>query len=297
MKAVYIASEISRQAHSQYQKREERELHDEALVLDEVRRLRVLHPEMGGKKLYGLLKPACLGRDRFFALLASEGMLVARKRSAMRTTYSVKSWRYANLMENLLITGIDQVWVTDITYFFIGEACFYVVLIMDVYSRKIVGYNVENHMRAESCHAALMQAFKFRGKAHYNETLIHHSDRGGQYVADLYTDALELKGVLISMCLMVYENSHMERLNRTIKSEYLTPYRPKNCKDLKKKLAKTAILYNDQRPHESLGGLSPTEYEKHLLSVNLDHRKPMRLYVDPATMARNKLRNQMTIFD
>jgi putative transposase len=219
------------------------------------------------------------------------------RRNIARTTFGVGASRYANLMEGLVIDGIDQVWVTDITYFFIGGDCYYVVLVMDVYSRKLLGYSVEAHMRAESCLAALQMAFKARGRKDYGGSLIHHSDRGGQYASDLYTGALEVRGVRISMCLTVYENTHMERLNGTIKGEYLTPYAPTDLRDLKRKLAKAHGLYNDHRPHESLNFLAPTAFEESLASIPPAERTKLSLYVDPATKVRNKFRNQLTLFD
>ncbi len=297
MKAVYEAIGISKQAHWKQGLAEARAAEDETMILNEVRRLRVLHPRMGGKKIYGILQPESMGRDRFLALLATSSLLVARRRNSSRTTFSVKSWRYMNLMEGLVINGVDQVWVSDITYFFIGQECFYIVMIMDVYSRMVLGYNVEAHMRAESCLAALEMAFKSRGGKKHGFTLIHHSDRGGQYVSDLYTGLLERMEARISMCLTVYENTHMERLNGTIKGEYLTPYSPKDEKDLRKKLAMAAKMYNHGRPHEKLQGMTPVGYEESLAGIPMDQRKPMSLYVDPATALRNKVSNQLTIFD
>lgn len=296
MKGVYEVAGISKQAHWKHCANQARSSQDEAILLAEVARLRKLHPAMGGRKLYLLMAPGSMGRDRFLALLAMSGMLVTMRHNVARTTYSVKSSRFTNLLEGLSINGIDQVWVTDITYFFIGEDCFYVVMIMDLYSRRILGYSVEAHMRAESCMAALRMAFKLRGKRHYDQSLIHHSDRGAQYLSDQYTDALSLMGVRMSLCLTVYENSHMERLNGTIKNEYLTPYRPKDLPDLKRKLATAVRLYNEQRPHESLKMISPAAFEEHLARIPVDQRVPMSVYVDPETSKRNKLRNQVTLF-
>lgn len=297
MKAIYEATGLSKQAHWKHCKAESRALEDETIILNVVRNLRGLHPRMGGKKLYSIIQPDSMGRDRFLALLAMSQLLIAMRRNSARTTFSVKSWRYPNLMDGLIINGMDQVWVTDITYFFIGDDCYYVVLIMDVYSRKVLGYSVEPHMRAESCDAALQMAFKARGGKKYGDTLIHHSDRGGQYLSDLYTGRLERMEVRISMCLTVYENTHMERLNGTIKGEYLTPYGPKDLKDLKKKLALAVRMYNDGRPHESLRGMTPTAYEHFITNLSVDQRPTMSLYVDPSTVVKNKVRNQLTIFD
>lgn len=297
MKPLYEIAGISRQALWKWALRRESRDRDAALVLTEVRRLRALHPRMGCRKLYSILRPGGMGRDGFFELLSEAGLLVARKRSARRTTWSVKAWQYPNLMEGLAVSQVDQVWVTDITYFFIGEDCYYIVLLMDLYSRCLLGYSVETHMRASSCLAALKMAIGFRGVRDYRDQLIHHSDRGAQYVSADYLKRLSDAGIRVSLCLKVYENTHIERLNRTIKEEYLGPKRPGNLRDLKAALRQTALLYNRTRPHESLGGLTPNEYETMMQDVPPEKRPIMRLYVDPNTSRRNQLRNQMTIFD
>jgi transposase InsO family protein len=297
MNGLYEVAGLSRQAHAKRRQAESRGSADEALVLAEVMRLRRLHPRMGGKKLYRVLQPACMGRDRFLELLACHDLQVSNGRSRRRTTYSVKSWRYANLMEGLCINGTDQVWVTDITYFFIGAECYYIVLVMDVYSRRVLGFNVEGHMRAESCDAALAMAFRLRGRKAYGWTLIHHSDRGGQYLSDIYVTRLERMEVRLSMCLTVYENTHMERLNGTIKGEYLEMYRSRGLKELKDNLAKAVKLYNRDRPHEALEWQTPEKYEALLETTPEDQRPILQLYVDPKTSQRNKVRNQLNIFD
>ena len=297
MNDIYQIAGITKQAHWKARQKQQRDLENETMVLVDVRNLRDLHPRMGGKTLYDLIRPDSIGRDRFLALLAEEGLQLARRRNSARTTWSVKSWRYANLLEGIVLTGVDQAWVTDITYFFIGEDCYYIVLVMDLYSRRVLGYSVESHMRTESCLAALEMAFTTRGKRNFGGTLIHHSDRGSQYASDRYTGMLENSGIRISMCLVVYENSHAERLNGTIKNDYLEPKSPKNLKDLKRMLGETVRLYNEKRPHESLGKLPPVQYEEMIKSQPREKRLEMRPFVHPDTKVRNKLRNQMTIFD
>ena len=103
--------------------------------------------------------------------------------------------------------------------------------------------------------------------------------------------------IRVSLCLEVYENTHMERLNRTIKSEYLQPYNPRDLADLKRMLPKAVRLYNGQRPHDSLGGLSPIEFEKAIAEIPVQNREKMKVYVGDSTKLRNQMRNQLTIFD
>lgn len=297
MKDVYLAAGITRQAHWKARRKRCMDLGNEALVLADVRHLRRLHPRMGGRTLYRLLRPDTIGRDRFLALLAQEGLALAARRDSRRTTRSVRSWRYANLLEGKVLTGMDQAWVTDITYFFIGAECYYIVLVMDLYSRKLLGFSAEPHMRAESCLAALRMAFRTRGRHDYGGTLIHHSDRGSQYASDIYTKALQESRIRISMCLMVLENSHAERLNGTIKNDYLEPKKPANKAGLRRMLGQTMELYNGHRPHESLGGMPPDRFEEMCAALPESERTKMSLFVDPKTSRRNKLRNQLTIFD
>jgi putative transposase len=297
MKELYESVGITKQAHWKARQKQQRDLENETMVLADVRVLRGLHPRMGGKNLYRILRPDSMGRDRFLDLLAEEGLQLARRRNSSRTTWSVKSWRYANLLEGIVLTGVDQVWVTDITYFFIGPDCYYIVLIMDLYSRRILGFSVETHMRAESCLAALAMAFKTRGRSQFGQTLIHHSDRGSQYASDLYTGMLEKSGIRISMCLVVYENSHAERLNGTIKNDYLEPKKPENLGDLKRMLRETVRLYDEERPHESLGRITPMQFEESIKGQPREKLLEMRPFVHPDTKVRNRLRNQLTIFD
>lgn len=163
-----------------------------------------------------------------------------------------------------MFTGVNQLWSSDITYLFCLGRFYYLVLIMDVYSRRVVGYSIADNMRAENNFAALKMALALRGVAHYMSSLIHHSDKGAQYVSDIYTETLRDYGILISMCEDVYENTHIERLNDTIKNQYLNRMDITGESDLKQKVAKTIETYNARRPHKSLGGLTPIQYEAKL---------------------------------
>ena len=135
-------------------------------------------------------------------------------------------------------------------------------------------------MRAESNLTALMMAFATRNHLHFDNKLIHHSDRGGQYIRHTYTNALEKQGVLISMCREVYENAHIERVNGTIKNQYLEYWKGQitDVKALKKCLDKAVNAYNSQRPHKSLSGLSPIQFEHQLLNVPTADRKIMTIF-------------------
>jgi transposase InsO family protein len=150
-----------------------------------------------------------------------------------------------------------MVWQSDITYYYVGERFYYVVFIIDVYTKKIVGYQQSNHMRATANIQAMQMALKV------NEApMIHHSDRGSQYIYNEYIKLLRTNSCEISMALSAQDNAYAERINKTIKEEYLDFWKPKTFEELKKYLEKAVNQYNNIRPHNHLGKLSPIDFEK-----------------------------------
>ena len=240
--------------------------------------VREIHPGMGLRTMYDMLTPEGIGRDGFIALGLQEGFRLKSIEKQTRTTYSIKSSRYKNLLGGVEFTDINELWSSDITYFYCLDKFFYIVFIMDVYSRRIVGYNIADNMRAENNVAALKMALKVRGVSNYNQSLIHHSDKGTQYASDSYTELLEANGIRISMCNEVYENTHIERVNDTIKNQYLKRMEIKNRKELEKKLDEVIITYNELRPHQSLKKKSPNKYENDLKLIEKESRNKMIIY-------------------
>jgi transposase InsO family protein len=149
---------------------------------------------------------------------------------------------------------------------------------MDVYSRRIIGYSLADNMRSENNLAALKMALQMRGQTHYHNQLIHHSDKGSQYISDIYTQTLDEYGILISLCNEVYENTHIERVNDTIKNQYIYRWQIKSERELKRKVDQTIVTYNTKRPHHSLGKLTPVEYELKLKDIPHEKRKIMEIY-------------------
>ena len=256
---------------------------------------REIHPGMGLRTMYDMLQPEGIGRDGFVALGLAEGFRLKNVEKQTRTTYSIKSNRYWNLLGDVEFTGINQVWSSDITYFFCLGKFFYIVFIMDIYSRRIVGYSIADNMRAENNITALQMALKLRGINDYNKALIHHSDKGTQYASDDYTTLLEAYGIQISMCNEVYENTHIERVNDTIKNQYLKRMEINNTKEMEKKLAEVIASYNETRPHQSLQKMSPVEYERQLAGVSKENRRKMKIYT--VKLNKNKLEDaQLNLF-
>jgi putative transposase len=221
--------------------------------------IRENHPFMSARHIYKMLKPESCGRDAFERFCHQQGYKVNQKRNYRRTTNSLGVTRFKNHLETLSIDRCDQAWVSDITYYEIGDQCYYLTFIMDLYSRRILGYSVATRLFTESTTIpALKMAIRSR-KGRDLKGLIIHSDGGGQYYCKEFLKLTE--GMINSMCDNVYDNPHAERINGTIKNMYLAGYKPKSFEDLKVKLAKAVYMYNSQKPHRSLNGLTPLMFE------------------------------------
>lgn len=295
MKDLYQSEKSSKQAHAQHQNKEQSDIFNEQDILNKIALLRIKHPVMGLKKLFHKVKPINMGRDRFIALAMSANLGIEKPKNYRRTTYSTKSNRYKNLLDGLVVNGIDQVWVSDISYFWVVNKFFYIVLIMDLYSRRIVGHYASASLMASANVAALKIALKTRTKNDLS-SLIHHSDKGTQYVFSEYVQLLEDNKIQISMANIVYENSHSERLNGIIKNEYLCHRNIQNLEQLVKYLDRDIKLYNQDRPHWELGMMTPIEYESHLLNTPKCQRTEMKIYVDKNTIYKQKFANQLSLF-
>lgn len=276
MKDVYLTCGISKQGHYDDLRREQRR---QTLALSYVGLMlecREIHPGMGLRTMYAQLCPEGIGRDAFIALGLREGFRLRVLPNAVRTTYAVKNCRYGNLLVGKRFRGINQVWVSDLFYFTRFEKHLYVVLIMDVYSRRIVGHSAADNMRAENFLDALQMALTLRGVDNYKKQLIHHSDRGSQYVSDAYTNTLEAYGIQISMCRDVLENSHAERANGTIKNDYLARYDIPAAGQFSSFVDLAVESYN-QRFHNSLS-CTPIEFEDRLEAIPVKDRDSMKIY-------------------
>ncbi len=278
MKEVFSLCGISRQAHFQTLQRQWRWQQKAILYVGMMEQIREMHPGMGLRTMYEMLQPEGIGRDGFIALGIQKGYRLQSIERQTRTTFSVKTNRYCNLLGGKEFRGTDELWSSDITFFHCLGQFFYIVFIMDVYSRCIVGYSVAENMRAEHNVVALRMALRARGVKDYGGKLIHHSDKGGQYAADAYTELLESHGIQISMCNEVYENTHIERVNGTIKNQYLRRWEITSRKELNKRLQQAVEAYNETRPHESIGKVPPLSYEEKLKLIPKENRTKMKIY-------------------
>ena len=256
---------VTRQAYYQHFWSMTDHVIEEDLIVQEVIQIRKNHRWMGGRKLYEKLYPFMLehqikmGRDAFFDLLSYHGLLIRRRKRRIVTTNS-SHWlrKYPNLIRDFVPTAPNQLWVSDITYWKINNRDVYINLITDAYSRYIVGYHGAPTLEAIESIKALKMALKTT-KNNHPESLIHHSDRGVQYCSTDYVKLLQDNGIEISMTENgdPLENAIAERINGIIKNEYLIDYSVDNIGNAQQLLKKAVELYNYDRPHMSIGNLTP----------------------------------------
>jgi transposase InsO family protein len=199
------------------------------------------------------------GRDKFFDLLRNEDMLVKRKRRYTITTDSKHAfYKHTNQLAEAKISAPDQAWVSDITYLKTRDKFVYLSLVTDVYSRKILGWNVNSSLAVEGAIDAVKMALK---SCSDTKDLIHHSDRGIQYCCHAYTGLLEGRKMKISMgeAGNCYDNAIAERVNGILKDEYLLDSEFADEKHAMQAVKQAVYLYNYKRPHWSLNLKKPAE--------------------------------------
>lgn len=271
MSALYKQVGISRQAHFQSMKRKQKRRVLQEELIKQVRSVRQIHPRMGLRKLYYLLKPEGVGRDQFERLMADSGLKLKKKPNYVRTTYPERFHKYTNLISGMEIKDKNQVWVSDITYYRGRSRYFYLTFILDVYTRKIVGWSTSNQLTHHANLEALAKAINQSTTS--LKGLIHHSDRGTQYLSSSYTKLLESKGIQISIGNKAWENAHAERINGIIKGEYLSKKSILGLRGLQKQVDKSVHLYNSQRPHWNLPGIiSPVSFERIIDKSKFDYK-------------------------
>ena len=268
MSPYYKIAGITKQAHQQFMAKLSNKTEKTAYYIGLMEQARGLHPVIGLAKIYALYNPDGIGRVAFEQLGKMAGYALESR--PILTWKGVRVIPYQNLLADKLFNGVNQIWVTDITYYKIGDTYYYISMIMDLYSRKIIAYTVAPSLHAKYSIKVLRAALKAR-KLPINHQLIHHSDKGVQYTCNDYIKLLRKHQIAISMCNSVFENTNMERLNGIIKNDYLIHWAPKSFSHLLRLLKRAVTNYNNC-PHGELKMMSPNQYEEHLKNVPLSQR-------------------------
>jgi transposase InsO family protein len=260
---------LTKQGYYQKIKRQKKRSEHNKKILSMVCEIRKRHPRSGTRKLMVYLREELerenikIGRDALGKLLRQNNLLVPKtKRFHVTTNSKHFFYKSPNLLKETEITHSEQVIVCDITYLKTDEVHAYLALATDPYSKKIMGYAVDDNMRVDLVKKALKMAHKNMIFAH--EEVIHHSDRGIQYCCPDYSELAEKLHFKLSTTQQYdpYENAVAERINETLKYEYGLNKQASNLQILKKIVKQAVDTYNNQRVHWSLDLKTPEEVHK-----------------------------------
>ena len=203
-----------------------------------------------------------VNRKRLQRLMREDNLLCVAKRKFVVTTDSAHALGvYPNLPPTMILTGINQLWIADITYIRLQEEFIYLAVILDAYSRRVIGWSLDDTMAESLTLAALEMALRERDVP---PGLVHHSDRGVQYAAGDYTQLLKDHGITISMSRKgnPWDNAACESFMKTLKHEEVHRTEYRNLADARARIGQfLESIYNDRRMHSSLDYRSPSEFE------------------------------------
>jgi len=237
-----------------------------------VQKIALSQPSYGYRRVQAELqrRGQRVNHKRVRRLMREDNLLCLRRRSFVRTTDSGHGFRvYPNLAREMVLTDINQLWVADITYIRLSSEFIYLAVILDAYSRRVIGWELGRTLAAELALGALRMALKGRSFA---PGLVHHSDRGVQYAAGDYTQLLREHKIQISMSRRgnPYDNAQAESFMKTLKYEevYRSDYRdePDARNSIGRFLEK---VYNQKRLHSALSYVPPAEFERRLVKTKV----------------------------
>ena len=244
---------------------------------DELQKVALEWPSYGSRRMTRELKDRGweVNRKRVQRLMREDNLLCVRKRKFVVTTDSAHGLKvYPNLAGSMILTGVDQLWVADITYIRLEEEFVYLAVILDAYSRRVIGWHLSDGLDDSLTLAALRMALAQRT---VRPGLVHHSDRGVQYASGDYTELLKTRGIDVSMSRKgnPWDNAACESFMKTLKYEevYRTEYR--NLVDARARIGGfLEKVYNEKRLHSALDYRSPVQFESTLAASGAAARIP-----------------------
>jgi len=231
---------------------------------DAIQRIALKHPAYGRPRITAELKRQGheVNHKRVGRILREDNLLCIRKRKFRSTTDSKHGFPvYANLLRNFVPSQPNQAWVADITYIRLADEFVYLAVVLDAYSRLVIGWSLERTLEAKLAVAALRMALS---KREVPQGLIHHSDRGVQYACADYTKILQDREIRISMSRKgnPYDNARAESFMKTLKHEQVHREEYRNIADARRRIGTfLETTYNKQRLHSALGYRPPAEFD------------------------------------
>jgi putative transposase len=235
---------------------------------DAIQRIALEWPSYGRPRITAALRRQGwrVNPKRVYRLLREDNLLCIRKRKFMVTTDSNHSRQvYPNLAGQMTLTGINQIWVADITYIRLETEFVYLAVVIDAFSRRVIGWALDRTLEDDLTLAALRMALELRRPP---AGLVHHSDRGSQYASGDYTDLLKAHGCEISMSHKAspWENAGCESWMKTLKQEEVYRQEYRDLAEARASIARFIDkVYNQKRLHSALGYRPPVEFEQALL--------------------------------
>ncbi|HLF64334.1 MAG TPA: IS3 family transposase, partial [Saprospiraceae bacterium] len=271
MKDLCALAGVSKQSLWKHQKRIEHREKTTVQMVSIMTRIRKHHKRMGCRSMYHVPQEELpVGRDIFEQIGFANGFKLKTKRNKVKTTWGQRVEVFPNLIEGLCVTGINQVWQSDIFYQKVEDEEYYGVTIEDVYSRKLLSLHMSKSLGAQENVKALKKAFKARRGQDLGNCILH-SDRGSQYISQAHKELVRSKAMRMSMCKMPQENAYVERIQGTLKNQYLGEFELTKA-NLGGIVQKVIKWYNDEKPHGNLQMRTPTAFENYVDNLPKNER-------------------------
>ena len=247
---------------------------------DAIQRIALEWPSYGRPRITAELRRRgwTVNPKRVYRLMREDNLLCVRKRKFVITTDSNHGRKvYPNLAASMVLTGVDQLWRADITYVRLREEFVFLAVILDAFSRRVIGWALDRNMEDELTLTALRMALSRRG---IQPGLVHHSDRGSQYASNDYTDLLKAHGIDISMSRKgnPWDNAACESFMKTLKYEEVLRNEYRDLAEARASIPEfLEKVYNQKRLHSALGYLPPVEFEAQLNAKNMEAATRQRI--------------------
>jgi transposase InsO family protein len=235
---------------------------------DAIQKIAVEWPSYGRPRITAELRRRGweVNPKRVYRLMREDNLLCVRKRKFVVTTDSNHRRKvYPNLARNMILTNTDQLWRADITYIRLRDEFVFLAVILDAYSRRVIGWALDRTMEDSLTLTALRMALSRRSIPRHGPEpgLVHHSDRGSQYASNDYTELLQAHGIEISMSRKgnPWDNAACESFMKTLKYEEVLRNEYRDLAHARASIREFEKIYNQKRLHSALGYMPPARFE------------------------------------